>query len=238
MTRPTTDPHGLLSSRGSVARLLIVSVSAVYLAVFVPAPAAGAIQEKVEAAKVAKKVEKAADPDRQKRKQTKQEKEALKEFKEEVDDYARLHSSELAKLGTQKSVVAQEVLAKAIAAKRAKARPGDVFAKEIEPLFRRLIAEQLKGPDTLDARKAVQDGNPAANPAQDEDTVNVVVRVNALYPPGASRSTVPPSLLLTLPPLPECLHYRFVGRDLILVDSVAQIIVDFLKGAAPPPPAK
>jgi hypothetical protein len=63
--------------------------------------------------------------------------------------------------------------------------------------------------------------------------VRVVVRVNGEYPPGASRSTVPPSVLLTLPPLPECLHYRFVGRDLILVDSVAQLIVDFLPAAAP-----
>jgi hypothetical protein len=36
-----------------------------------------------------------------------------------------------------------------------------------------------------------------------------------------------------LPPLPECLHYRFVGRDLLLVDSVAQIIVDILRNAAP-----
>ncbi len=61
----------------------------------------------------------------------------------------------------------------------------------------------------------------------------VDVRVNAVYPVGATRSTVPPSLLLALPPLPECLHYRFVGRDLLLVDSVAQIIVDFLTNAAP-----
>ena len=63
--------------------------------------------------------------------------------------------------------------------------------------------------------------------------VPVVVRVNAEYPAGAARSTVPPSVLLTLPPLPACLHYRFVDRDLILVDSVAQLIVDFLPAAAP-----
>jgi len=59
------------------------------------------------------------------------------------------------------------------------------------------------------------------------------VRVNAEYPPGAPRSTVPPSVLLTLPPLPACLHYRFVDRDLVLVDSVAQLIVDFLPAAVP-----
>ena len=40
-------------------------------------------------------------------------------------------------------------------------------------------------------------------------------------------------MLLTLPPLPACLHYRFVDRDLVLVDSVAQLIVDFLPAAVP-----
>ena len=50
---------------------------------------------------------------------------------------------------------------------------------------------------------------------------------------GWPRSTVPPSVLLTLPPLPPSLHYRFVGRDLILVDSVAQLVVDLLPAAAP-----
>jgi hypothetical protein len=54
-----------------------------------------------------------------------------------------------------------------------------------------------------------------------------------VYPPDAPRSTVPPSVLLILPPLPACLHYRFVGRDLVLVDAVAQLIVDILPAAAP-----
>ena len=71
------------------------------------------------------------------------------------------------------------------------------------------------------------------NPGLEKDSVPVVVRVNAVYPLGAPRSTVPPSLLLTLPPLPASLHYRFVGRDLILLDSVAQLIVDVLPAAAP-----
>ena len=65
-----------------------------------------------------------------------------------------------------------------------------------------------------------------------------MVRVNGAYPSGASRSTVPPSLLLALPPLPPSLHYRFVGKDLILLDAVAQIIVDFVSAAAPGVPAK
>ena len=180
---------------------------------------------------MAEKVERARGAARQ----AEEEREALRDFQEEVAEYADLHAKQLAKLGSrvqadaQESVAAQIALAHAIAAKRAKARPGDIFRPEVLPLFRRLIAEQLEGPDALAARKAVLEGNPG----QDEDSVPVVVSVNAEYPPGAPRSTVPPSVLLTLPPLPECLHYRFVGPDLILVDSVAQLVVDFLPAAAP-----
>ena len=144
-------------------------------------------------------------------------------------EYADLHARQLAKLGARESVATQEALARAIEANRAKARPGDIFRPEVQPLFRRLIAEQLKGPDALDARKAFVEGNPGL----EKESVPIVVRVNAVYPLDAPRSTVPPSVLLTLPPRPPSLHYRFVGRDLILVDSVAQLVVDLLPAAAP-----
>jgi hypothetical protein len=219
------------SPAAGAARFLIGPLAALCLAVPVLADPGERPQENSEAAKVAAKVEKALGAARQ----AEQEREALRHFQEEVAEYADLHARQLAKLGSrvpadaQESVAAQKALAHAIAAKRAKARPGDVFRPEVQPLLRRLIAEQLEGPEALDARKAVLEGNPG----QDEDSVPVVVGVNAEYPLGAPRSTVPPSVLLTLPPLPECLHYRFVGPDLILVDSVAQLIVDFLPAAAP-----
>jgi hypothetical protein len=190
-----------------------------------PGPREGP-DEKTEAAKVAKKLEKALG--------TADQAEALRHFQGELAEYAELHDKQFAKLGSrlppeaQEAVAAQKALAHAIASIRAKAKQGDILLPEVQPLFRRLIAEQLKGPDSLAARKAVLEGNP-----EDEDSVPVVVRVNAEYPTGATRSTVPPSVLLTLPPLPAALHYRFVGRDLVLVDSVAQLIVDFLPAAAP-----
>ena len=72
-----------------------------------------------------------------------------------------------------------------------RARQGDIFEPEVGPLFRRLIAEELRGPDGLQARKAVLEGNPG----EEEDSVPVVVRINGEYPIGTSRSTVPPSVL-------------------------------------------
>ena len=76
------------------------------------------------------------------------------------------------------------------------------------------------------------------NPEKDEDSVPVAVRVNAQYPSGAALSTVPASVLATLPQLPAPLQYRFVGRNLILLDSVAGLIVDFLPAGTPPLPAR
>jgi hypothetical protein len=170
----------------------------------------------------------------EKAKGTADQAEILRHFQDELAEYAELHDKQLAKLGprvpsdAQATAAAQKALARAIVGKRGSAKHGDIFRPEVQPLFRRLIAEQLNGPDALAARKAVVEGNP-----EEEESVPVVVRVNALYPSGATRSTVPASVLLTLPPLPAALHYRFVGRDLLLVDSEAQVIVDYLTDAAP-----
>jgi hypothetical protein len=215
------NDHAPFESRG--APLLLGCLLAA-LCLVLPAVAAEGPPEKSEAAKVATKVDKALTTAHQ----AEDEREALQHFQDRVAEYAELHAGQLARLGSQESVATQKFLAHAMAAKRARARPGDMFQPAVQPLFRRLIAEQLEGPDALDARKAAFEGNPG-----DEATVPVVVRVNAEYPTGAARSTVPPSILLTLPPLPSCLHYRFVGSNLLLVDSVAQLIVDFLPAAAP-----
>jgi hypothetical protein len=182
------------------------------------------LDDKKEAASVAKKVDKAVATAQQ----AEEERNALRHFRDEVAEYAELHATQLAKLGAKESVGTQKALAHAIQARRVKAKQGDIFRPDAQPVFRRLIAEQLQGPGAIDARRAVLEGNP-----EEEDSVPVVVRVNVEYPSGAPRSTVPPSVLLTLPTLPACLQYRFVDRDLILVDSVAQLIVDFLPAAAP-----
>jgi hypothetical protein len=224
------DDHAPLG-RFAAARLLVGLLGVLCLAVPLLAGPRESPKEKKEAEKVAKKVAKAAGTAHQ----VEAEREALRHFLEDVAEYAELHDKLVAKLGLHapadaaETIAAQQALARAIELKRAKAKPGDLFQPDIQPLFRRLITEQLQGPDALAARKAVLEGNPE----EEEGSVPVVVRVNAEYPPGAPRSTVPPSVLLTLPRLPAALHYRFVGRDLILVDSVAQIIVDFLPAAAP-----
>ena len=57
--------------------------------------------------------------------------------------------------------------------------------------------------------------------------------VNARYPDTVPVSTVPPQMLQTLPKLSEDLEYRFVHDDLILLDSHAHVIADFIPNAFP-----
>ena len=46
-------------------------------------------------------------------------------------------------------------------------------------------------------------------------------------PDGAPLPTVPASLLMNLPTLPEPLQYRIVDKHLILLDEDADVIVDY-----------
>ena len=44
---------------------------------------------------------------------------------------------------------------------------------------------------------------------------------------------MPPDLLEVLPALPVELEYRFVGEALILLDTVAHIVVDYIPDVLP-----
>ena len=56
-------------------------------------------------------------------------------------------------------------------------------------------------------------------------------RVNDPYPHHVPLQSMPPSLLQSLPKLPKELDYRVVGRDSVLRDTEANLIVDFIPDA-------
>jgi len=62
------------------------------------------------------------------------------------------------------------------------------------------------------------------------------LRVNDRFT-GVRHVHVWPALLAVLPTLPHELVYRFVGRDLVVVDLHADLVVDILRDALPAPPA-
>ncbi len=162
---------------------------------------------------------------------------AIKEFNDRAQRYADLHNhveSALPPIDKKKEsdpaviVEHQKALAKGIHAERPKAAEGDLFTPEVQKELRSIIAVQLKSPKgPTERRMILGEGNPK-NP---ESAAPVDLRVNAEYPARAPLSTVPPSILMTLPKLPALLEYRFVGHDLILFDAKANLIVDILRKA-------
>jgi hypothetical protein len=150
------------------------------------------------------------------------------DFKARVDAYVALRdrvAKETAPLKETENAAAiksrQDSFGKRIAAARANAKPGDIFTPEIRARFRKLLAPELKGEDGRDAKEIVKDDAP----------VNISFKVNAPYPHGAALPTVPVNLLLNLPPLPKQVEYRIIDKHLILRDTEANIIVDYIPNA-------
>jgi hypothetical protein len=192
------------------------------------------------AEKLAKRLEKGRE---QRRKDTE---EALKDFSDRVKDYLKVHRKAADRLPaltgseTPEQVAAYRLtLARPNRARRGAARRGDVFDASVVPTIVARVRAELEGVEARPALKVLREGNPRYDP---EGYVPVPIRINGDYPLRAPVSTVPPSVLLVLPPLPESLDYRFVGRDLILRDVEANLIVDYLTAAVPaadiPPPTR
>jgi hypothetical protein len=169
------------------------------------------------------------------------EAEALDEMEDSVESYVKKVHRKAAKgipalpaQATPEQMTAhQTALADAIRALRPQARQGDFFVPECVPIVKRIIAAELAGRAGAGARKEILNGNPPIDPDHD-DRMQVKLAVNAPYPAAAAVSSVPPSVLLTLPLLEKEVEYRFVNRDLVLRDIDANLILDFIRLAAPP----
>ena len=149
-------------------------------------------------------------------------------FSERVNAYLALQKKVEGTLSAQKETNDPERikahvtnLANGIRAARANARRGDVFSGAAEQ-FRKVIREDARNRSVRDAFATMQEV-PTKTPA----------RVNADYPETAALATVPPLILSRLQRLPDGVEYRFMGRDLILRDTKANVIVDVLHEAVP-----
>jgi hypothetical protein len=118
----------------------------------------------------------------------------------------------------------QQTLAAKVSVLRQDAKQGDIFTPEIAAYFRHQIAATLKGRHGHTIRASLRHAEPV--PA-------LALRVNQVYPQGVPLQSTPPTLLLNLPPLPKELEYRIVGRNLVLHDTVPNIVVDFIPDAIP-----
>ncbi|HEX5033949.1 MAG TPA: hypothetical protein VFW62_05670 [bacterium] len=106
---------------------------------------------------------------------------------------------------------------------RANAKPGDIFTPEAQPVIKRLLAQVFGGPEGRQLKASIMDENP----------VGITLAVNGRYPDNVPLSTVPPEVLQTLPKLTEDMEYRFIGDRLILLDTHAHTVADFVNDAMP-----
>lgn len=174
--------------------------------------------------------------------------EALAKFQHEVEEYVDLHQELLKRIPTVTAhSTAEEIAAHrrkmtdAIRAERAGEKQGAIFKPKVAASFRQLLGKELTGPEGPAMLVEIRTGNPKVegtptkqNPTR-EVQVQVPVAVNAVYPDAAPASSVPASLLLKMPPLPDQVKYGFVGRALILRDTEASVILDFVPDVVPDP---
>ncbi len=106
---------------------------------------------------------------------------------------------------------------------RVTAKPGDIFTPEARPIIKRLLAAVFGGPDGRQLKASIMD----------ENTVGIRISVNGRYPDKVPLSSVPPQVLQTLPKLSEDMEYRFIGDRLILLDTHAHVVADFIDDALP-----
>ena len=180
-----------------------------------------AAQTPVEAAQKAGEVKTSTDP------AVNPNAAVMADFKARVEKYAELHKDLAKGSAKQKEDTSAEqinaqkdALVGNIQAARAGAKQGDIFTPEMRPVFRRLLAPELKGEDGRDAKAIIKDDAPAPG--------TVAFKVNAKYPENQPKPTMPTNLLLNLPSLPEPLEYRVVGQHLLLLDTSADLVVDYI----------
>jgi hypothetical protein len=154
---------------------------------------------------------------------------ALREFGERTRAYSALRdklASEVAPASSEATPEQiarhQEQLAAAIRQARKDARQGDIFTPPVVPQFRTIIRRDLQSRDIRDALALMQ-----------EVPLTLTLHVNASWPAEAQRPSMPARLLANLYPLPEGLEYRFIDRHLVLLDSEANVMVDYILDVVP-----
>jgi hypothetical protein len=152
----------------------------------------------------------------------------LNEFERRAKGYVRVRKSlssklpKLSKKATPEQIEAHKTaLQKSVQSSGLIGTRGDFFTPAVIDLFTLMIKNEFKGRDLTELRKTVTMA----------ETKGVPLKVNVPYPEDKELLEMPPSLLMVLPRLPDQVRYRFVGRNLLLVDQEHGLIIDFMTNA-------
>lgn len=158
------------------------------------------------------------------------EKQVIKVFEGEVNEYVKLRNQvrekipKLSKDATPEQIhLFMTTFENATRTARSGAKVGEVFKPEVSSYIRTTLKTHFRGEDRVELRKTIFE-------AENE---TIPVRINHAYPASKEFTEMPATLLLKLPQLPKELRYRFIGRNLILVDRENNLIVDYMANALP-----
>jgi hypothetical protein len=152
---------------------------------------------------------------------------AFHDFLQRVRQYMKLQKAvpRLRTTNKAKEIVdRRHALAQSIREARSDAKQGDMFTPDVTAEFTQIIRNTFRGTGAPGVRKTIRQGEPLAGWR---------LAVNGDYPDHLPLTTVPPTLLQRLPQLPSGVAYRIIGHDLVLEDTEARLIVDFLLGVIP-----
>jgi hypothetical protein len=148
----------------------------------------------------------------------------LRDFRNRVNAYAALQQQQLTGEAVARersdgstTDTAGKVMAERMRVARGGARQGDMFTPAVALVIRKALDREVRGAESAKTRAAIRDDAPPA----------FRLRVNADFPAGGL-PTVPGNVLAVLPTLPEGLDYRIVQSHLVLRDTRANLVVDYL----------
>jgi hypothetical protein len=160
--------------------------------------------------------------------------ESIQRFQKAVEAYVELRekvTEALPPLEMSPDVENFQMEVDAIAAALREARPaaaeGDIFNAEVAVVFRQRIRA------TLGASACRVDDILAAERNDEQAPLPPRPIVHDQFDWSAG-SFMPACVLSVLPLLPDLMQFRFVQRDLVLVDISADLVVDVLPDALPP----
>lgn len=158
------------------------------------------------------------------------QKQVVAAFELRVKNYVKVREEEdgklpkLSKDSTPEQIVAhKKALEDAVQARRVAAKAGDIFKPDIAAHIRTTLKNEFQGKDRQELRKTIFEA----------ETQGVPLKVNFPYPETKELAEMPPALLLKLPQLPKQVKFRFVGRNLLLVDRENGLIIDYMLNALP-----
>jgi hypothetical protein len=158
------------------------------------------------------------------------EKKTIVAFENRVKAYVKLRNAVRAKLpklskdSTPEQIESyRKSFEEQMRSARTGAKNGDLFRAGVASYIRKTLRTEFQGKDRAELRDVIFD----------EETAGIPVRVNYPYPEKKEFAEMPATLLTKLPQVAKELRYRFVGKNLLLVDRDNNLIIDYIVDALP-----